>query len=33
MIPIFHLTREYKTIAAESTFSFTRTAKRGMFIL
>ena len=33
MIPIFDLTREYKTIATELTLSFTRTAKNGMFIL
>ena len=33
MIPVFDLTREYKTIAAELTAAFTRTAKGGIFIL
>ncbi len=33
MIPIFDLTREYKTIKAELTAAFTHTAKNGVFIL
>jgi len=33
MIPIFDLTREYRSIAAELNAAFTRTAKNGVFIL
>lgn len=33
MIPIFDLTREYRTIAKELTLAFTRIAKNGVFIL
>jgi dTDP-4-amino-4,6-dideoxygalactose transaminase len=33
MIPIFDLTREYKTIKTELATAFTRTAKNGVFIL
>jgi dTDP-4-amino-4,6-dideoxygalactose transaminase len=33
MIPIFNLTREYKTIKAELSAAFTHTAQKGMFIL
>lgn len=33
MIPIFDLTREYKTIKPELDAAFTRTAKNGVFIL